>query len=125
MLISIIVVLLMLLTAGLFVAAEFGTVNARRTRINQLAAQNNPSARALLPILENNQKLDRFVVACQIGIAVSTLVLGAYSQEAWAAPLADRLGRLFGGLLCNNSGSESVGVWTHCRCNGAFVDRRC
>lgn len=99
MLIPTVIILLMLLLTGLFVAAEFGTVNARRTRINQLAAQSSPSARTLLPILENNQRLDRFVVACQMGIALSTLILGAYSQEALATPLASRLAQLFGNAL--------------------------
>lgn len=92
--ISVITIGLTLLFTGLFVSAEFATVSSRRTKINQLAAQGNSLAKMLLPILENNQKLDRFVAACQIGITVSTLILGAYAQHVLATGLAEQLSQL-------------------------------
>lgn len=66
---------------GLYVAAEFATVASRRTRISQLAAEGNRSAQLLLPIVENSKQLDRYVAACQLGITLSSLVLGAYGQN--------------------------------------------
>ncbi|MDX1663230.1 MAG: hemolysin family protein [Candidatus Promineifilaceae bacterium] len=72
---------------GLYVAGEFSTVAARKTRVSQLAARNNPLAQQLLPVLENSRYLDRYVAACQLGITVSSLALGAFGQRY----VADRL----------------------------------
>lgn len=85
----------MIFATALYVAAEFATVSARRTRVSQLAAQGDRSAQALLPFLEDSKALDRYVAACQVGITISSLVLGAYAQSAIAerlvAPLSDLL----------------------------------
>lgn len=77
-------VTLMIFFNGLYVAAEFATVSARRTKITQMAAQGNRMAQALLPIMEDSHALDRYVAACQIGITISSLVLGAYGQNVLA-----------------------------------------
>jgi CBS domain containing-hemolysin-like protein len=87
---------LMIFLTGLYVAAEFATVSARRTKISQLAAQDDAAARMLLPILEDNRKLDRYVAACQVGITISSLVLGAYAQGAIATRLNEPLAQLLG-----------------------------
>ncbi len=96
MLISLIVIVatvaLMIFFNALYVAAEFATVSSRRTRISQMAGQGNRMAQMLLPIMENGQALDNYVAACQVGITISSLVVGAYGQNAIAplliAPLA-------------------------------------
>jgi CBS domain containing-hemolysin-like protein len=88
------VVALLVLVNALYVAAEFATVSARRTRINQMAAEGNRLARKLLPVIRNSQALDRYVAACQIGITASSLLLGAYGQNI----LADRLATLLTGI---------------------------
>jgi CBS domain containing-hemolysin-like protein len=72
---------------GLYVAAEFATVSARRTRISQMAAQGNRMAQRLLPILESSKSLDDYVAACQVGITLSSLVVGAYGQNVIASLL--------------------------------------
>ena len=81
---------------GLYVAAEFATVSARRTRIVQLASDGNRLARMLLPIVEDSKALDNYVAACQIGITISSLVLGAYGQSTVAVVLAALLVSLGG-----------------------------
>lgn len=93
---SLVVVILIAVNA-LYVAAEFGAVSARRGRIRQLADEGNGMARWMLPVLEDGRKLDRYVAACQIGITLSSLVLGAYGQASLApqvAPLFEDLGGL-------------------------------
>ncbi len=85
---------LMIFLTALFVAAEFATVYARRTKVSQLAAQDDELARALLPILEDPKRLDRYVAASQVGITVSSLILGAYAQSAIATTLADPVSEL-------------------------------
>ena len=84
----------LILVNALFVAAEFSTVSSRRTRINQMAGSGNRFARMLLPIVEDSQSLDRFVAACQIGITISSLVLGSYGQGVFTEPLQLRLTQL-------------------------------
>ncbi len=76
---------------ALYVAAEFAAVSVRRGRVRQLAEEGSARARQLLPVLEDARRLDRYVAACQIGITLSSLVLGAFGQ----ATLARQLGPLF------------------------------
>ncbi|MCB0037056.1 MAG: HlyC/CorC family transporter [Anaerolineales bacterium] len=76
---------------ALYVAAEFATVASRKTLISQLAGDGNPMAKLLLPIMENSRSLDRYVAACQIGITISSLVLGAYGQNVLASLLVPPL----------------------------------
>lgn len=76
---------------ALYVAAEFAAVGVRHSRVRQLAEKGNTLAIGLLPWLEDRRKLDRYIAACQIGITLSSLVLGAYGQ----AMLAHRLAPLF------------------------------
>jgi CBS domain containing-hemolysin-like protein len=79
---------------ALYVAAEFATVSARRTKVSQLAGAGDRLAKALLPYLEDSQALDRYVAACQIGITISSLVLGAYGQNAIAQDLVEPIASL-------------------------------
>ncbi|HUF53380.1 MAG TPA: hemolysin family protein [Dehalococcoidia bacterium] len=91
------ILIVLIAVNALYVAAEFSTVSARRSRIRQLAQEGNRSASWLLPVVENPQRLDRYVAACQIGITLSSLVLGAYGQAALPgviSPLLSDLGAI-------------------------------
>ena len=79
---------------ALYVAAEFATVSSRRTKISQLAGQGNRLAQSLLPFIEDSKVLDRYVAACQIGITISSLVLGAYGQNVLATGLVTPIATL-------------------------------
>ncbi len=76
---------------ALYVGAEFATVSSHRTRINQMAANGNKMAALLLPIMEKPVSLDNYVAACQIGITISSLVLGAFGQNFIADKLVEPL----------------------------------
>jgi putative hemolysin len=94
---AILVVTALILVNALYVAAEFSAVGVRRSRIQQLAADGNPLAAWLLPVLESPAALDRYIAACQIGITLSSLVLGAYAQATiavWLTPWFARIGGL-------------------------------
>ncbi len=73
---------------ALYVAAEFATVSSRRSRINQMAGQGNRMALRLAPIVNDSHQLDNYVATCQIGITVSSLVLGTYGTRV-IAPLLE------------------------------------
>jgi CBS domain containing-hemolysin-like protein len=91
-----IIVLLILLT-GFYVAAEFAAVSARRGRLRGLADDGNVLAARLLPVLEDPRELDRYIAASQVGITLSSLILGAYGQATLAPRIAPFFER-FGGL---------------------------
>ena len=85
------VIVLLILLTGLYVAAEFAAVSARRSRLRRLAEDGNALAARLLPVLENPAELDRYIAASQIGITLSSLILGAYGQATIAPRVAPLL----------------------------------
>ncbi len=91
------VLVMLILTNALYVAAEFSAVSVRRSRLQQLAEEGDGLAGRMLPIVMDGAKLDRYIAACQIGITISSLVLGAYGQATLAVslvPVFERLGGL-------------------------------
>ncbi|VAW31280.1 Magnesium and cobalt efflux protein CorC [hydrothermal vent metagenome] len=108
------VVAIMIFFNGLYVAAEFATVSSRRTRVSQLAGQGNRMAKLLLPILQDSKKLDNYIATCQIGITISSLVLGAYGQNVIAQLLESPLTRLLTSLepALASIGVTSTAGWT-------------
>lgn len=86
---AVLVVVALIAINAIYVAAEFAAVSVRRSRLRQLAADGNVLARWLLPKLDTPAALDRYIAACQIGITISSLGLGAYAQSTiavWLTP---------------------------------------
>ena len=79
---------------ALYVAGEFSAVSARRPRIIHLADEGNRLAQMMLPVLEDPHKLDNYIAASQVGITVSSIVLGIYGQRQIAPRIAPWLGNL-------------------------------
>ncbi len=71
--------LFFVLLNGFFVAAEFALVKVRTARIEQLAHEGGRSARVARHIVGH---LDRYLSACQLGITVASLALGALGEPA-------------------------------------------
>lgn len=84
------VVALMIGLTALYVAGEFAAISARKTRIIQLAEQGNRFAKMLVPILEDPHKLDNYIAASQVGITLTSLVIGIFAQQQ-VAPLIQPL----------------------------------
>ena len=80
----VVVVALMVGLNALYVAGEFAAVSARKTRVAQAAKAGNRLAKAILPILEEPQRLDNYIAASQVGITLSSIVLGIYGQRTVA-----------------------------------------
>lgn len=68
-----------------FVAAEMALARVRRTRIDQLAEEGSNSAKLVQVSLADP---DRFISACQLGITLATLGLGAVGENTFADYLA-------------------------------------
>ncbi len=103
------IILLLILVNALYVAAEFAAVSVRRSRVQQQAEEGNALALRLLPFIMDGHKLDRFVATCQIGITLSSLVLGAYGQQA-LAPMLIPLFESWGGMQAVAAQSASLGA---------------
>ena len=101
---SLSVVVFLILVNAFYVAAEFAIVGVRATRVEQLAAQGNRRAGALLPILRDTVRLDRYIAACQIGITASSLILGAFGQAT--------IGLALGAALVAYGGLQPLGAYT-------------
>jgi CBS domain containing-hemolysin-like protein len=77
---------------GFFVAAEFGMVRLRQTRIRAIAKRHGLSGRILARV---HGQLDAYLSACQLGITLASLGLGWIGEPAFAnllAPLFALLG---------------------------------
>ena len=94
--VAILVATALILVNAVYVAAEFAAVSVRQSRLRQMAEDGHPFARWLLPRLGTPAALDRYIAACQIGITISSLGLGAYAQSTLAVWLAPQLASLGG-----------------------------
>lgn len=81
----------LILLNGFFVAAEYGLVTARRTRIRELEEQGSRSARAVMTIIAEPP---RFIAAMQLGVTLTSLAIGAVGEtvlkdlfDPWVATL--------------------------------------
>lgn len=77
--------ILLVAVNAFFVAAEVGLYRIRRTRVDELAEEGNRTAKIVQHELENTEG---FLAACQLGITLSTLALGATGEQAFAKQLS-------------------------------------
>ena len=90
----VLIVAILIFFNALYVAGEFSAVSARKTRISQMADEENRLARLILPVLEDPERLDNYIAASQVGITLSSITLGIYGQDTIAPLLTPWLARL-------------------------------
>jgi putative hemolysin len=79
-----IILLCLIFLNGLFVMAEIALVSARKSRLENLAANGDEKARAALKLAENPEL---FLSTAQIGITLIAILTGFYSGEKFSADL--------------------------------------
>jgi len=84
----ILLVLVLVLANGFFVASEFALVAVRRSRIQLLAANGDVRAQRLLALLHN---LNAYISATQLGITMASLALGWIGEPVFAHLLEEPL----------------------------------
>ncbi len=84
LLLELIGVVALIFLNAFFVAAEYGLVTARRTRIQELEQQGDRRARDVLKITGDPP---RFIAAMQLGVSFTSLGIGALGEHALALEL--------------------------------------
>lgn len=89
------VIVFLIVVNALYVAAEFAVVSVRASQIRGMADEGSRLATGLLGIMSETSRLDRYIAACQFGITISSLILGAYGQvslTAYLYPFLEHMG---------------------------------
>src|SRR5580765_7358644 len=79
LLFELLAVAVLILLNGFFVAAEYGLVTVRRTRMHELAHYGSRRARQVLRITDSPP---RFIAAMQLGVTLTSLGIGALGEHA-------------------------------------------
>jgi CBS domain containing-hemolysin-like protein len=98
-----IVLLLLVALNGLFVAAEFALVRARRSRIEALAEGGSRGARLALDQID---RIDEYLSAAQVGITMASIGIGFLGEPA----IATLIEPIFGGLSHGIAVAISVAI---------------
>ncbi len=96
-LIPAVVVTLLIVLNGIFVAAEFSIVAVPPTRMAQRAEAGSAAARHVLSILRDPRRQNQYITTAQVGITLASLGLGMYGEHAiadWFIELFHWLGSL-------------------------------
>lgn len=82
--IPIVVIVVLVVVNGVFVAAEFALVGARRSRLQTLADRGNRAAGWLLGVFDRATGKDGYIAVAQLGITLASIGLGMYGEPAVA-----------------------------------------
>lgn len=82
--VPIIVIIILIIVNGFFVAAEFAIAGASRPRVAHLAESGSAAAQRVLDILTNPVEINRYLSTAQVGITLASLGLGMYGEHAVA-----------------------------------------
>ncbi|MGA8219276.1 MAG: hemolysin family protein [Solirubrobacterales bacterium] len=87
--------LVLIAVNGVFVAAEFALVRSRRSRLEQLASEGSKRASIVLSELD---QIDEYLSACQVGITMASIGIGALVEPAVASLIKPAFGSLSHGV---------------------------
>jgi CBS domain containing-hemolysin-like protein len=103
--IPIVVIVVLVVVNGVFVAAEFALVGARRSRLQTLADAGSRPAAWLLGVFDRPNGKDGYIAIAQLGITLASIGLGMYGEPAVAGWLYGP----FEDLGLSNAAAHTVG----------------
>ena len=105
-----IIIVVLILLNGLFVAAEFAIIGAPKTSIDRRAAAGQRVAKIVQSVLRDPQKQDRYIATAQLGITLASLGLGMYGEHVLAEAIYHQLGGSGVALLASHAFASITAV---------------
>jgi CBS domain containing-hemolysin-like protein len=103
--IPILIILLLVVINGIFVAAEFALVGSRRSRLQAMANGGSTAADWLVKVFDKPAGKDAFIAIAQLGITLASIGLGMYGEPA----IAEHLYPMIEGFGINEDQSHLIG----------------
>ena len=114
--VPVVIISVLILLNGLFVAAEFAIIGVRKSRMEQLAEEGNQTAAWVRGVLNDSTKTDAWIATAPLGITLASMGLGMYAEPAIAhlieGPLHDWFG-LGGAIVHTISFVLALGLITY------------
>ncbi len=88
-----ILILILVLINGFFVASEFALIGLQKVTIEKLAQQGNYTAKKIREILNDTKLQDKYIATAQLGITLASLGLGMYGEHeiaGWLLEIANK-----------------------------------
>lgn len=75
-----IVIVVLVLLNGFFVAAEIAIVGVRSSQIEQMAEEGDQAAQSIFSVVDSREKQDTYIATAQLGITIASLGLAQYGE---------------------------------------------
>ena len=111
MLLTVIIIFLLIVANGFFVAAEIAIIAARKGRLEQLADEGNRAARQALELAKDP---NRYLPTVQFGITLVNTFVAAFGGEELVNPLAELIEKTPIDFIAHHSHSISLVIVVVC-----------
>src|SRR6185369_6782535 len=104
---TLLIIFLLILANGFFVAAEISIIAARKGRLEQLAEAGNRSARLAL---ELSKDPDRFLPTVQFGITLVATFVSVFGGEELVEPLTQLIAQIPLGFIAHHAHGIALSI---------------
>ncbi|UCG23557.1 MAG: HlyC/CorC family transporter [Chloroflexota bacterium] len=95
LIVPMIIILVLVVINGFFVAAEFAIIGVRPSEVDQMVQEGTPRAGEIQDIQDSPAKQDRYIATAQLGITIASLGLGMYGEPRIAEFVEPYLALIF------------------------------